>query len=367
MKLASSISNKLSAVKKYRYKWVFLIALSWTIVDVFLWQRYVRTSADLKYDSTFQYLSLGAIVLRIVIVFYMSAVMGYLLVFRLKRLFREYPMIINLVLKTAILLVASIIMNFLLHFSYSMIILNTGMPQAFYNFYYDSSHTPWFWNSNIIWITMFVMTQMLLEINEKYSPGVYFDIVMGKYMKPRIEKRIIMFIDLKDSTPIAEKLGHTVYFRFIRDFIYYISNALLEYNGRIYQYVGDEIVVSWSYSEENVQKCIQSLIEARKALQKHGVEFKRKYGTQPEFRVGVHLGEVTVGEIGILKRDLAMSGDTMNTTARIRTACSELNTRFIVSKDFRDELQMKHWQCESLGSIDLKGKRNSIELFALII
>jgi adenylate cyclase len=83
--------------------------------------------------------------------------------------------------------------------------------------------------------------------------------------------------------------------------------------------------------------------------------------------VGIHLGEVTVGEIGVIKKDLAMSGDTMNTTARIRSACTELNHHFIVSKDFVDNINLKNWQTESLGMIDLKGKGSRIELFTLKI
>ena len=62
-----------------------------------------------------------------------------------------------------------------------------------------------------------------------------------------------------------------------------------------------------------------------------------------------------------------MSGDTMNTTARIRTACSELNQKFIASKDFISRLDIKEWQAESLGSIELKGKSNEVELFTLKI
>ncbi len=176
-----------------------------------------------------------------------------------------------------------------------------------------------------------------------------------------------MFLDLKDSTPIAEKLGHIQYFKFIRDFIYHISNALNEYGGRIYQYVGDEIVVSWKYNDRNPRKCLDALIEARKNLQKHNEDFRRKYGVIPEFRVGIHCGDVTVGEIGVIKKDLAMSGDTMNTTARIRSACSELNQKFIVSKDFRDSIDLKVWQSVSLGEVELKGKSNGIELFSLKI
>ncbi len=367
MAFTSSITSKLSTISRYRYKWVMMITIAWTLIDIFLWQRYMRTSAHLKFGTSFTILNTEAVLLRLGIVAYMSWVMGYLLVFRLKGWFRDYPMMINLILKTCILLLASIIMNVLLHFFYSLVILDASIPTAWNNLYHDTSFTPWFWSNNLIWITIFIITQLLIEINEKYSPGVYLDIVMGKYIKPRNETRIVMFIDLKDSTPIAEKLGHTKYFRFIRDFIYFVSTSLLEYNGRIYQYVGDEIVVSWLYSPANVQKCLDSLIDARRRLQKHSTEFKRKYGLQPEFRVGIHVGEVTVGEIGVIKRDLAMSGDTMNTTARIRTACSELNQKFIVSKDFSDVLNLKDWQCTSLGFIELKGKRDGIELFTLNI
>jgi adenylate cyclase len=176
-----------------------------------------------------------------------------------------------------------------------------------------------------------------------------------------------MFIDLKDSTPIAEKLGHQQYFLFIREFIFHLSMALIEHGGIIYQYVGDEIVVSWPFNNTNTKNCMSAVIECRKNIQKNGEEFRRRFGLVPEFRVGIHAGDVTVGEIGVIKKDLAMSGDTMNTTARIRSACNELNQKFIVSKDFIESSNLKDWQSESLGIIDLKGKASGIELFSLKI
>ena len=62
-----------------------------------------------------------------------------------------------------------------------------------------------------------------------------------------------------------------------------------------------------------------------------------------------------------------MSGDTMNTTARIRNACAELNQKFLMSKDFMDNSGLKEWQGESLGVIDLKGKSDPVELFSIKI
>ena len=76
---------------------------------------------------------------------------------------------------------------------------------------------------------------------------------------------------------------------------------------------------------------------------------------------------VTVGQVGIAKKDLVISGDTINTAARIRSACTELNQKYLVSKEFITLLNMKDWQTESVGLVDLKGKNEDLELFTLKI
>ena len=176
-----------------------------------------------------------------------------------------------------------------------------------------------------------------------------------------------MFIDLKDSTPISEQLGHEQYFSFIKDFIYYVSSAVLENDGHIYQYVGDEVVVTWPYKRSNILKSTNTVILARRMLQHASDYFRRKYGVIPEFRVGLHAGQVTIGEIGVIKKDLAISGEAMNITARIRTACGELNQKFVVSADYFESKVLKSWQAENLGEVSLKGVEVPIQLYALKI
>jgi adenylate cyclase len=367
MKLPKSISARFSVLNKFRFKLILLIAVVWTMLDtLYILIRFKWLHISSRYYF-FEYNEPWAIALREIIVFIMSFIIGYVLVFNFKRNSRNLPLWMNFVIKTALLVVLTFAMNFLIHFSYSISISGLGPGYALKDFVSDAFNSYWILEKLPSWFLIFFVTQLLVEITEKYSPGIFIDIFFGKYVHPQIEKRIVMFLDLKDSTPIAEKLGHKEYFRFIRDFIYFISIALIEYGGRIYQYVGDEIVVSWPYSLRNTKRCMDALIEARKQLQKNGERFRRRYGVVPEFRVGIHVGEVTVGEIGVIKKDLAMSGDTMNTTARIRSACSELNQKFIVSKDFMDAVDLKEWQAESLGIVDLKGKANGVELFALKI
>ena len=62
-----------------------------------------------------------------------------------------------------------------------------------------------------------------------------------------------------------------------------------------------------------------------------------------------------------------MSGDTINTASRIRSACNDLNQKFLVSTEMLELAGLKDFQSESMGMIDLKGKNQMIELFALKI
>ena len=82
-------------------------------------------------------------------------------------------------------------------------------------------------------------------VGKKFGHGVLLQYVLGKYHKPRDEERIFMFLDLRSSTRIAEQLDHKQYHNFLNDIFYDISEPILEYRGEIYQYVGDEVVITW--------------------------------------------------------------------------------------------------------------------------
>ncbi|MBA2249920.1 MAG: adenylate/guanylate cyclase domain-containing protein [Chitinophagaceae bacterium] len=358
MKLLKSKLFHFSSVTKFRIKSVLYIGIFWTITDYI--DVLLRNPQGLPKHT-------NSLAIRESFIFIVSLIMGYLFVFKFRRLLKNAPLWLNFLLKSVILLGSALLITFIITYVSNVVILGQSYHKAFESIINYVLYKDWLLQKILYWLIIFFITQLFLLINEKYSPGVFMDILMGRYIQPKIEKRIVMFMDLKDSTPIAEKLGHQVYFKFIRDFIYQASLAVIEFNGRIYQYVGDEIIASWVFEKNNTRKCMDTVIECRRNIQKNSEYFRREYGIVPEFRVGIHLGDVTVGEIGVIKKDLAMSGDTMNTTARIRSAANELNHKFIVSKIFKDNINLEEWQFESLGRVDLKGKGEGIELFSLKI
>jgi len=303
MKLPRSIGAGFSVIRQYRIRMILSIAVSWTIIDIFFFIFQTLISGASK-TALFPNKTIVTILLREVNIFFISLCMGYTLVFLLKNLLRNSSVVINILLKTFLLIITALAINFLVQITYVVLIDRKPFVVAVNNFYIHTFQGTWLLEKMPEWFILFILTQFIIEFMEKYSPGIFFAIFFGKYLTPKNEQLILMFIDLKNSTPIAEKMDNAQYFLFIREFIYHISTALLEYDGRIYQYVGDEIVVSWPAKKVNYKKCILALIAARKNIEADGDRFRREYGFLPEFKVGLHSGEVTIGEIGVIKKTL---------------------------------------------------------------
>jgi adenylate cyclase len=97
-------------------------------------------------------------------------------------------------------------------------------------------------------------------------------------------------------------------------------------------------------------------------------KFLTAYGYIPSFKAGLHFGDVTVGEIGDVKRDIAFHGDTMNTAARIRSECSILKRNLLVSDVLLQQLPVtSNFDSESMGRLRLKGREAEIELFSITV
>ena len=227
---------------------------------------------------------------------------------------------------------------------------------------------PWL-VSYLFWLFVVLGTLIILLVNDKYGPGVFRDFLLGKYFHPKREERIFMFLDLRSSTTIAEKLGEQRYFNFLKDFFQHSTASILDAKGEIYQYVGDEIVISWKMHEgvDNAN-CLNCFFEIQEALRLKALYYKETYdGIVPEFKAGLHYGYVVAGEIGVVKRDIVFSGDVLNTTARIQQKCNELGVNILLSNYLLDKLNLQTdtFEPKKIGDMELRGKEQKVMLYTL--
>lgn len=205
------------------------------------------------------------------------------------------------------------------------------------------------------------------EISEHIGHGILINFFTGKYHAPKEENRIFMFLDMKSSTTIAEKLGHIKYFELLREYYFDLSEAIIRYSGEIYQYIGDEIVVSWKYNDgvEN-NNCIRCFFAMREDLGKREDWYTKNFGLLPTFKAGFHCGKVTIGEIGALKKEIIFTGDVLNSTARIQGLCNQYKVDILISDDLKKSIIFdSEFQIKSLGENKLRGKMENIELYTI--
>lgn len=205
------------------------------------------------------------------------------------------------------------------------------------------------------------------EISENIGHNILLNFFTGKYHSPTVENRIFMFSDMKSSTTIAEKLGHIKYFELLREYYNDLSAAIIDYSGEIYQYVGDEIVVSWEF-EKGVKdnNCIKCFFAMKEDLNKKSEWYLKNFGFAPTFKTGFHYGRVTTGEIGALKKEIIFTGDVLNSTARIQELCNHYKVDLLISDDLLKSLNLNSdYNIKSLGKNELRGKEESKELFTI--
>ncbi|MDB5252042.1 MAG: adenylate/guanylate cyclase protein [Flaviaesturariibacter sp.] len=342
----------------YRLRILGTISLIWVLFGVVFFENFIRSANDL------------GVKVSLVQFIFTFGVIGFLisaaLIFYLKPAFNHQPVGLAALYKMTITLFLFVLIAFVLLMLYYVL----GYRKPFnFSHYLNSFFTKILRTRTfaIFIVDMSIMTLLsiaILEVTDKYGPGMFWSMLIGEYNTPQVENRIFIFLDINEATAIAEGLGHELYFRMLRKFFADITMPVLANDGEIYQYVGDEIVLSWPNTPENKIKSLKFLRHMYFLVERKAEEYQRRFQNVPRFKAGVHAGEVTAGFVGVLKRELIYSGDTVNTTARIRGVCHDVNESFVLSGAFMEDFHTPHgYKIKAIGRIYLKGKVEHTKLY----
>ena len=207
-----------------------------------------------------------------------------------------------------------------------------------------------------------------LQLRRVLGPETMKALFLGTYRRPQREERAFAFLDLTDSTAWAERLGPLRFTEFKNDFFADVAEPVLATGGRIVQYVGDEVMVSWPMTravKDAAPLRFYFLVEDRVAG--HADRYRQRYGDVPRFKAGVHGGWVVTAEVGDLKRDIVHSGDVVNTAARIEGECRPRECTLLVSDEMIGRMPpLAHATHTDLGLAALRSKSESVGLVSVV-
>ena len=211
------------------------------------------------------------------------------------------------------------------------------------------------------------VVSFLFEMNSLLGQNALWSFATGRYYRPQVEERVFLIMDMKGSTAAAERLGEVDFHRLLNRLVTDLSRPIVLRDGQIYRYVGDEMIATWPLARGiRDATCVRACFAALARLAADGPDYERAFGTTVQLRAALHCGPVVVGEMGSVRKEIALLGDTLNTAARLVDACRDSGEAVIASADLLDRLVLPPGvAARSLGPIRLRGKEQPMELRAL--
>lgn len=208
---------------------------------------------------------------------------------------------------------------------------------------------------------------LFLEVSSLLSSRFFFNYFTGRYHHPVQEERIFMFVDVKSSTTIAEQLGDIQYSKLLQDLFNDFTDAILASRAEIYQYAGDEIILTWkTVVGLKEQRCLYCFYLLKKSIELKKEHYLDSYNLIPKFKAGMHIGTAVTAWVGKVKKEVVYHGDLLNTASRIQTKCNELHHDFLISEAVKlavKEDSAIHYHQK--GEIKLRGKAQPLPLFSV--
>src|ERR1043165_366251 len=161
-KIKRKLGQSFNVLRRYRFRWVLLIALTWTGLDLLLWAVRASVPQAAAYADIAHTRNLNYILIRSSVVFAMSLIMGFLLVFKFRTMFRNKPLQVNLFLKTVILMACSFLMNFFNLFGYFYLVTGLTVLQSLQFYIRLPAEKFWLVHGLPLWLLIFLITQLFI-------------------------------------------------------------------------------------------------------------------------------------------------------------------------------------------------------------
>ncbi|EFO34574.1 adenylate cyclase 2 [Roseibium sp. TrichSKD4] len=173
----------------------------------------------------------------------------------------------------------------------------------------------------------------------------------------------IVFTDLAGFTGKASHLTAEETAGFLGKYFETVSEQVVAESGTIDKFLGDGVMAFWgapSYQPDHAAQAIASVRALAEAIEAHPDGDMR-------VRIGVHTGEVVVGNIGSSDRlNYTVIGDAVNVAARLqeygKSVDPSARTIILASADTLAQLNEPN-TFEHIGSTELRGREEPVDIF----
>jgi class 3 adenylate cyclase/tetratricopeptide (TPR) repeat protein len=204
---------------------------------------------------------------------------------------------------------------------------------------------------------------------QSYTPKFLADKILTSRSSIEGERKIVtvLFADVANYTAISEKLDPEEVHQIMDGCFKILIDEIHKYEGTINQFTGDGVMALFGAPvahEDHAQRACHAALSIQRAIGDYGKRINRDIGVDFSMRMGLNSGPVVVGSIGDdLRMDYTAIGDTTNLAARLESLAQPGS--IVVSRNSY-RLVRDFFELESMGKVEIKGKEEPQEVYALI-
>jgi adenylate cyclase len=209
---------------------------------------------------------------------------------------------------------------------------------------------------------------LVVQVEELMGRRMFFGFLLGRYERPKAEQRIILTMDLVDSTGLAERMGDLRYYRFLNTTYSLMTDAVLRNEADIHKYVGDEVIFTWPmHVGVRYENCLDLYFDIVERIASHADELQREFGAVPQYRAAVHGGRVISAQVGHIKRAIDFSGDVMNSVSRMLGLAKTMKVDILVSAELLKHIPKAHerFAIGPQNTVPVKGRKREVNVHAM--
>jgi len=211
-----------------------------------------------------------------------------------------------------------------------------------------------------------LLAVMVLRVISFIGGKNIFALLVGKYHRPTWERKIFMFLDINGSTNIVESLAPEKSNQLFGKFMFDASKPIAENDGEIYRYQGDGFIATWDWKAGKKPIGVFKAVDALFAtVERERPAYMQSFGVCPDFRIGIHGGDVIVCEEGDIRRNIAFYGDTINIAARMESKAKEAGKDCILTADIATLFDDPEGRMTALGEESIRGIDRDIAVYGL--
>jgi adenylate cyclase len=185
------------------------------------------------------------------------------------------------------------------------------------------------------------------------------------------ERRVltVLFSDVQNFTAISESMDSAKLVALLNEYLTAMTTIVLKYRGTLDKYIGDAIMAFYGAPvarEDHAFMACYTAIGMLEELKKLREIWSVRKLPQINMRIGMHTGEVTVGNMGSAKRfDYTVMGDTVNLASRLEGLNKAYGTAILISEDTACLIE-KCFLLREIDIVQVVGRKRPVRIYELL-